>query len=78
MVQSQFEVRVTIGLVMADTIEEELALLARVVDEAEKMGIDPWPKSKPQRPWAKYAIASFMVIMMLSWVSKILFRFITV
>ena len=78
MVQSQFEVRVTIGLVMADTIEEELALLARVVDEAERMGIDPWPKSKPQRPWAKYAIASFMVIMMLSWVSKILFRFITV
>ena len=78
MAQSQFEVRVTIGLVMADTIEEELALLARVVDEAEKMGIDPWPKSKPQRPWAKYAIASFMVIMMLSWVSKVLFRFITV
>jgi hypothetical protein len=63
---------------MADTIEEELALLARVVDEAEKMGIDPWPKSKPPRPWAKYAIASFMVIMMLSWVSKILFRFVTV
>ena len=29
---------------MADTIEEELALLARVVDEAEKMGIDPWPE----------------------------------
>ena len=66
------------GHYMADTIEEELALLARVVDEAEKMGIDPWPKSKPPRPWAKYAIASFMVIMMLSWVSKILFRFVTV
>jgi|TARA_B110000879_G_scaffold190943_1_gene255680 hypothetical protein len=78
MASSQFEVRVTLGLVMADTIEEELALLARVVDEAERMGIDPWPKSKPQRPWAKYAIASFMVIMMLSWVSKILFRFINV
>ena len=70
--------RVALGLVMADTIEEELALLARVVDEAEKMGIDPWPKSKPQRPWAKYAIASFMVIMMLSWVSKVLFRFVNV
>lgn len=63
---------------MADSIEEELALLARVVDEAEKMGIDPWPETKPPRPWAKYAIASFMVIMMLSWVSKILFRFVTV
>ncbi|MBT4069899.1 MAG: hypothetical protein HOE79_01490 [Euryarchaeota archaeon] len=63
---------------MAESIEEELALLARVVDEAEKMGIDPWPETKPPRPWARYAIASFMVIMMLSWVSKILFRFVTV
>ncbi|MCS5533618.1 MAG: hypothetical protein NZ736_05115 [Candidatus Poseidoniaceae archaeon] len=63
---------------MAESIEEELALLARVVDEAEKMGIDPWPETKPPRPWARYAIASFMIIMMLSWVSKILFRFVTV
>ena len=63
---------------MAESIEEELALLARIVDEAEKMGIDPWPETKPPRPWARYAIASFMVIMMLSWVSKILFRFVTV
>ena len=63
---------------MAESIEEELALLARVVDEAEKMGIDPWPETKPPRPWARYAIASFIVIMMLSWVSKILFRFVTV
>lgn len=69
---------VVLGLIMAETIEEELALLARVVDEAEKMGIDPWPETKPPRPWARYAIASFMVIMMLSWVSKILFRFVTV
>ena len=63
---------------MAESIEEELELLARVVDEAEKMGIDPWPETKPARPWARYAIASFMIIMMLSWVSKILFRFVTV
>lgn len=69
---------VVLGPIMAETIEEELALLARVVDEAEKMGIDPWPETKPPRPWARYAIASFMVIMMLSWVSKILFRFVTV
>tara|TARA_B110001454_G_scaffold102971_1_gene97089 strand:+ start:131 stop:346 length:216 start_codon:yes stop_codon:yes gene_type:complete len=71
-------VAVVLGLIMAETIEEELALLARVVDEAEKMGLDPWPETKPPRPWARYAIASFMVIMMLSWVSKILFRFVTV
>ena len=70
--------RVVFGLIMAESIEEELALLARIVDEAEKMGIDPWPETKPPRPWARYAIASFMVIMMLSWVSKILFRFVTV
>ena len=69
---------VVLGLIMAESIEEELALLARVVDEAEKMGIDPWPETKPPRPWARYAIASFMVIMMLSWVSKILFGFVTV
>ena len=69
---------VVLGLIMAESIEGELALLARVVDEAEKMGIDPWPETKPPRPWARYAIASFMVIMMLSWVSKILFRFVTV
>ncbi len=60
------------------SVEEELELLAQLVEEAEALGIDLWPETKPQRPWAKYALASFMIIMMLSWVSKVLFRFVKV
>ena len=60
------------------SVEEELEILAKLVEEAEALGIDLWPEKKPPRPWAKYALASFMIIMMLSWVSKILFRFATV
>jgi len=53
------------------TIEEDLEMLATALD----MGIDPFPPIKPKKPWAKYAIASFMTIMMISWVSKFLMRF---
>ena len=63
---------------MADSVEEELAQLAEVVRIAESQGIDPWPDTKPAKPWAKYALASFMTLMMLSWVSKILYRFVSV
>ena len=59
----------------AQSVEEELQELAALVREAEALGIDPWPERKPPRPWAKYALASFMIIMMLSWVSKGLYRF---
>ena len=52
----------------ASSVEEELEQLAALVAEAEALGIDPWPERKPPRPWAKYALASFMIIMMLSWV----------
>jgi len=52
--------------------------LADLVAQAEAMGIDLWPETKPPRPWAKYAFASFMIIMILSWVSKVLFRFVSV
>ena len=61
-----------------DSVEEHLAELAELVAQAEAMGVDLWPETKPARPWAKYALASFMIIMMLSWVSKVLFRFATV
>jgi hypothetical protein len=61
-----------------DSVEEHLAELADLVAQAETMGIDLWPETKPNRPWAKYALASFMIIMMLSWVSKVLFRFASV
>jgi len=61
-----------------DSVEAHLAEMAELVAQAEELGIDLWPESKPVRPWAKYALASFMVIMMLSWVSKVMFRFATV
>lgn len=66
------------SLMTHDSVEAHLAELAELVDEAEKLGIDLWPETKPVRPWAKYALASFMIIMMLSWVSKVMFRFATV
>tara|TARA_B110000444_G_scaffold193851_1_gene184067 strand:- start:12913 stop:13206 length:294 start_codon:yes stop_codon:yes gene_type:complete len=62
---------------VAETLEEELAELAALVEEAERLGFDPWPPSKPDRPWAKWALGSFMIVLMLSAVSKVLFRFVT-
>ena len=62
----------------ANSVEEELEHLAKLVAEAESLGIDPWPKEKPPRPWAKFALASFMIIMMLSWVSRWMYRFVEV
>ena len=53
------------------TIEEDLEMLATSID----MGIDPFPPQKEKKPWAKYALASFMSIMIISWVSKFLIRF---
>ena len=63
---------------VAQTLEEELAELAALVDEAERLGFDPWPPEKPDRPWAKWALGSFMIILMLSAVSKVLFRFVSI
>tara|TARA_B110001452_G_scaffold265395_1_gene269953 strand:+ start:744 stop:914 length:171 start_codon:yes stop_codon:yes gene_type:complete len=54
------------------TIEEDLEMLATSLN----MGIDPFPPQREKRPWAKYAIASFMSIMIVSWVSKFLMRLI--
>ncbi len=53
------------------SIEEDLEMLATSLE----MGIDPFPPPKKPKPWGKYALATFMTIMMLSWVSKILMRF---
>ena len=58
-----------------DSVEDHLAELAELVSKAEAMGVDLWPETKPARPWAKYALASFMIIMMLSWVSRWMYRF---
>tara|TARA_B100000287_G_scaffold415616_1_gene449415 strand:- start:479 stop:700 length:222 start_codon:yes stop_codon:yes gene_type:complete len=62
----------------AQSVEEELAELAALVEEAERLGFDPWPPEKPDRPWARWALGSFLIIMMLSAVSKVLFRFVSI
>ena len=36
----------------AQSVEEELAELAALVEEAERLGFAPWPPEKPDRPWA--------------------------
>ncbi|MCH1480850.1 MAG: hypothetical protein L7T81_01265, partial [Candidatus Poseidoniaceae archaeon] len=61
----------------AQRVEEEIAELAALVEEPERLGIDPRPPEKPDRPWAKWALGSFMIIMMLSAVSKVMFRFVS-
>ena len=63
------------SIMAAQSVEEHLAELAAIVDEAERLGIDPWPADKPERPWAKWALGSFKIVLMLSAVSKVLFRF---
>ncbi len=60
----------------AQSVEEHLAELAELVNEAERLGFDPWPPDKQERPWARWALASFMIVLMLSAVSKVLFRFV--
>ena len=51
-----------------ETIEEELEIIAAAIDA----GIDPFPPIKEPKPWGKIALGWFMIIMMLSWVSKLL------
>ncbi|MCH2441382.1 MAG: hypothetical protein MK169_02925 [Candidatus Thalassarchaeum sp.] len=53
-----------------ETIEEELALFA----EAIESGINPFPEPIKETPWAKYAIGWFMIILMISFASRILNR----
>ena len=65
-------------IMAAQSVEEELQELAALVREAEALGIDPWPPDKPERPWSRWALGSFMIILMLSAVSKVLFRFVKI
>jgi hypothetical protein len=53
-----------------ETIEEELAIIA----EAIEAGIDPFPPEKEPSKWAKTALGWFMIIIMVTWVSDILYR----
>ena len=52
------------------TIEEELAIIAAALDA----GIDPFPPRKESKPLAKIALGWFMIIIMITWFSDILYR----
>ncbi|MBI88170.1 MAG: hypothetical protein CMB67_03985 [Euryarchaeota archaeon] len=56
-----------------ETIEEELAIIAEALDA----GIDPFPPKKPPSRYARIALGWFMVIMMVSWVSQLLYRYVS-
>ena len=53
-----------------ETIEEELAIIA----EAIEAGIDPFPPEKEPSKRAKAVLGWFMIIIMVSWVSQLLYR----
>ena len=56
------------------TIEEELEILSQYVEYAEQNGFEPFPE-KPERPIRKWALGFFLVVMMVSWTSQALFRY---
>ena len=53
-----------------ETIEEELAIIA----EALEAGIDPFPPKKEESRWIRTSLGWFMIIIMISWVSQLLYR----
>ena len=53
-----------------ETIEEELAIIA----EAIEAGIDPFPPKKEESAWVRSSLGWFMIIIIFSWVSQILYR----
>ena len=53
-----------------ETIEEELAIIA----EAIEAGIDPLPPKKEESEWVRSSLGWFMIIIIFSWVSQILYR----
>ncbi|CAI8174789.1 MAG: Uncharacterised protein [Methanobacteriota archaeon] len=55
-----------------ETIEEDIALVA----QAMEMGIDPFPPKREKKRWGRMALGSFMIVLMVSWTSQFLMRFI--
>jgi hypothetical protein len=53
------------------TIEEDLALISKAIE----MGIDPFPPKREKKRWGRMALASFMIILVVSWTSQFLMRF---
>ena len=50
---------------------EDLELISKAIE----MGIDPFPPKREKRKWGRIALASFMVILVVSWTSQFLMRF---
>ncbi len=55
-----------------ESIEEEL----EIISQALHAGIDPFPPKKAPSGLAKAALGWFMIIMMVSWASQLLYRYI--
>lgn len=55
-----------------ETIEEELEIIAQALEA----GIDPFPPKKEPTRIAKLALGWFMIIMMVSWVSQLLYQYV--
>lgn len=53
-----------------ETIEEELAIMA----DAIEAGIDPFKPLKKPSKIGKFALGWFMIILMVSWASQILYH----
>ena len=61
----------------ANSVEEELEHLAKLVAEAESWELILGQKETTS-PVGEVCLASFMIIMMLSWVSRWMYRFVEV
>ena len=55
-----------------ETIEEELEIIAQALEA----GIDPFPPKKKPTRIVKIALGWFMIIMMVSWVSQLLYQYV--
>ncbi|HJM66325.1 MAG TPA: hypothetical protein QF555_02110 [Candidatus Thalassarchaeaceae archaeon] len=53
------------------TIEEDLELMSMAME----MGIDPFPPKREKKKWGRMALASFMIVLVISWTSEFLMRF---
>ena len=55
-----------------ETIEEELEIISLALEA----GIDPFPPKKKPTKWARAALGWFMIVMMVSWVSQLMFQYV--
>ena len=53
------------------TIEEDLELISMAME----MGIDPFPPKREKKRWGRMALASFMIVLVISWTSEFLMSF---